>query len=318
MRRGRHRANRCAGRCARRRKKRRSRFVSRRSNRSARTRTWRTLTGGKRHRTSALAGPALALMLVLGLLAGFAAGGTSWAAAMAVPAGRAATTTAASPSPTAPAGRPDRRRPTGRAGHSRRSPPVAGGVPPPKARGPPLPGAAAARRGRATAGATPSVVRAARGQLVVRSTPSRAAVTINGRWRGRTPLTLDNLPFGSYTVRVVQPGYRSRTRGRRAEREQRVAHVRAAPRARAAARRRRCRSGAAARTPPARPGWRNLHRQLFVDSRPQGRERAARRTVVGKTPLQTARKSDRHARRPHRMAETGHGRRPRAVTAGQR
>src|SRR5205814_1726752 len=27
-------------------------------------------------------------------------------------------------------------------------------------------------------------------------------------WRGRTPLTLDNLAFGSYIVRVVQPGYK--------------------------------------------------------------------------------------------------------------
>jgi hypothetical protein len=32
-------------------------------------------------------------------------------------------------------------------------------------------------------------------------------VSVNGRWRGRTPLTLDTLQFGSYTVRVVQPGF---------------------------------------------------------------------------------------------------------------
>jgi serine/threonine protein kinase len=48
---------------------------------------------------------------------------------------------------------------------------------------------------------------AARGRIAVQSTPSRAAVTLNGKWRGRTPITLDNLGFGSYAVRVVQPGY---------------------------------------------------------------------------------------------------------------
>jgi hypothetical protein len=45
------------------------------------------------------------------------------------------------------------------------------------------------------------------GHLVVRSSPSRAAVTLNGQWRGRTPLTLDALPFGKYVVRVVQDGF---------------------------------------------------------------------------------------------------------------
>jgi hypothetical protein len=32
-------------------------------------------------------------------------------------------------------------------------------------------------------------------------------VTINGDWSGRTPLTVDNLKFGKYVVRVVQPGF---------------------------------------------------------------------------------------------------------------
>jgi hypothetical protein len=48
-----------------------------------------------------------------------------------------------------------------------------------------------------------------RGTLVVKSTPSRASVTVNGTWRGRTPLTLDDLAFGKYVVRVVQPGFRT-------------------------------------------------------------------------------------------------------------
>ena len=45
------------------------------------------------------------------------------------------------------------------------------------------------------------------GRLVVTSDPAKASVTINGRWRGRTPLTLDPLRFGNYDLRVVQPGY---------------------------------------------------------------------------------------------------------------
>jgi protein kinase-like protein/PEGA domain-containing protein len=48
---------------------------------------------------------------------------------------------------------------------------------------------------------------APRGQIVVRSLPNHAGVTINGTWRGRTPLTLENLALGEYAVRVVQPGY---------------------------------------------------------------------------------------------------------------
>jgi hypothetical protein len=49
------------------------------------------------------------------------------------------------------------------------------------------------------------------GTLVVRSTPSGAGVTLNGRWGGRTPLTLDDLPFRRYDVRIVQPGFAAGT-----------------------------------------------------------------------------------------------------------
>ena len=94
--------------------------------------------------------------------------------AIAPPAGRAA----------APAARP--------AQPAREAPPVPGDTPPaataPPARTPPAP------------------VKTT-GSMTVRSTPSRASVTVNGRWRGRTPLTIPDLRFGSYNVRVVQPGY---------------------------------------------------------------------------------------------------------------
>ena len=39
------------------------------------------------------------------------------------------------------------------------------------------------------------------------STPAKAGVVINGKWSGRTPLTLDDVKFGKYVVRIVQPGY---------------------------------------------------------------------------------------------------------------
>ena len=47
------------------------------------------------------------------------------------------------------------------------------------------------------------------GTLTVQSTPPGAAVTINGKWSGRTPLTRAT-PFGDYAVRVPLPGYQTR------------------------------------------------------------------------------------------------------------
>ena len=64
-----------------------------------------------------------------------------------------------------------------------------------------VPGTEAAVAPKAAAPSTSSA------RLTVISTPTRAGVTINGRWRGRTPLTLDELRFGAYTVKVVQPGF---------------------------------------------------------------------------------------------------------------
>ena len=45
------------------------------------------------------------------------------------------------------------------------------------------------------------------GRLLVRSTPAGATVRIDGRSRGRTPLTVRDLPLGSHTVIVSRPGY---------------------------------------------------------------------------------------------------------------
>jgi hypothetical protein len=119
------------------------------------------------------------------------------------------------------------------------------------------------------------------GRIVVRSTPSRAGVTVNGTWRGRTPLTLDGLRFGSYVVRVVQPGYvvareefsldadaPARNVTVRLERAGRAAPATAAP---------------PARTTPAAPVA--FVGSLYVDSRPRGATVLVDGRDAGRTPL---------------------------------
>ena len=71
----------------------------------------------------------------------------------------------------------------------------------PSAAPPPAP-----REALPPAAPSPAVV-ATDGRMVVNSIPSRAGVTVNGDWRGRTPLTISGLKFGSYSIRIVQPGF---------------------------------------------------------------------------------------------------------------
>ena len=141
----------------------------------------------------------LAAILSIGLLVGFAVGyGVGSRDPGVEPASPAGAPDAQRPTAAAPAGKDwseqSVAQPTGTsAGASRQ----------PSATPPPVPSEAPAE---------PSPRRPARpaltsGRIVVRSTPSRAGVTINDRWRGRTPLTLEDVPFGKYSVRVVQPGY---------------------------------------------------------------------------------------------------------------
>jgi transcriptional regulator with XRE-family HTH domain len=52
----------------------------------------------------------------------------------------------------------------------------------------------------------PPVETRVRGELSVDSTPPGARVLINGIARGSTPLVLQNLPPGSYTIRLILPG----------------------------------------------------------------------------------------------------------------
>jgi hypothetical protein len=144
--------------------------------------------------------------------------------------------------------------------------------------------AAAASRTAAPAAAAP---RATSGTLVVRSTPSGAGVTVNGRWRGRTPLTLPKLPFASYEVRVVREGY---TAAREAvtlsadepARDVTVRLQQVPPRAPAAGRRAGRSAAPAARQPERYSG------SIFVDSRPRGARVTVDGKPVGVTPLTLA------------------------------
>jgi PEGA domain len=52
-----------------------------------------------------------------------------------------------------------------------------------------------------------SLPAAAPGRLVIRSEPSGALVTIDGRRAGATPLVIRDLPLGSYRVAVAHPGH---------------------------------------------------------------------------------------------------------------
>jgi eukaryotic-like serine/threonine-protein kinase len=134
---------------------------------------------------------------------------------------------------------------------------------------------APAIRPAAPESATPARADRLAGHLVVKSTPSRAHVTVNGQWRGRTPLTLDALPFGNYVVRVVQDGYET-------TREEVTLTVRDASRTIDARLEPKARAGAPAPAagPPA-----NLTGSLYVDSRPQGADVVLDGRNVGKTPL---------------------------------
>jgi len=154
--------------------------------------------------------------------------------------------------------------------------------------------------------ATPAVP-AGRGTLVVRSTPTGAGVTVNGTWRGRTPLRLGDLPFARYDVRIVEPGYRvvseslalsagspERTVTARLQRDAPAAGRAGAQGARGGAPGRGAQPAgstpAAARgTQPgargAQPPAQGFTGSIYVDSRPRGATVAINGKPVGVTPL---------------------------------
>ncbi len=154
------------------------------------------------------------------------------------------------------------------------------------------------------------------GRLIVRSTPSGARVIVDGRSRGTTPLTLVDLPLGTYGVRVVEEGY--------SERSTRVALTRTRPEAtvtitlpRAAA------QAAAPGTAPGRPAPAppaassaaasaptSAAARLEVVSRPAGARVIMDGRPVGSTPLTL----DRVAPGPHTIRLELDGYRPWTTT----
>jgi hypothetical protein len=136
----------------------------------------------------------LAAMLSIGLLVGFAVGYGVGTRTPGVPPDAPA---AASQPPAATPAQPgkdysEQAVAPPRSSAARTEPPA---TPPPAAADAPS-DSPAARRPVATAG-----------RIVVESIPTRAGVMVNGSWRGRTPLSVEKLAFGKYSVRVVQPGY---------------------------------------------------------------------------------------------------------------
>jgi hypothetical protein len=123
--------------------------------------------------------------------------------------------------------------------------------------------------------------------LTVLSTPSRAGVTINGRWRGRTPLTLDALPLGKYTVRVVQPGFAASNEDVSLTTRQpmRTLSVRLQPvnaRSESSGSARPATTGRAA--PPRESAAQGYAGTIYVDSRPRGATVLIDGKAVGTTP----------------------------------
>jgi hypothetical protein len=235
----------------------------------------------------------IAVTLILGLLIGFAAG--YWAGGREPDArARAATAPAApAPSPSEPARDPAPSGAPKGAGQAYSEQTVQPPATPPAIpdEGPRTPSTSTSRTVPAER-TRPSAPPATNGRMMVTSTPSRASVTVNGRWRGRTPLTVDGLKFGEYSVRVVLPGFAvgredltlsaaepSRSVALRLQRE-----VAPAPQPAPA----RPRPGTPVRDaaePPARPALGTpFTGSVYVDSRPRGARIVIDGKMVGTTP----------------------------------
>jgi hypothetical protein len=106
---------------------------------------------------------------------------------------------------------------------------------------------------------------------------------LNGQWRGRTPLTIENLPLRRYDLRVVQQGFEPAT--------QAVSLTSATPDRSLTLRLERA-SPAAASRPAAPPpqsqrdtATSNYTGSVYVDSRPRGARVSIDGRAVGVTPV---------------------------------
>jgi serine/threonine protein kinase len=236
----------------------------------------------------------IAVTLILGLLIGFAAGYWAGGREPDVRTRAAAAPAASAPAPSEPARDRTPAAPAKRAGQAYSEQAVQPPSTPPAIPDEgPRTTAAPTPKTSAAGGARPAAPAATTGRITVTSTPSGAAVTVNDRWRGRTPLTLDKLKFGDYSVRVVLRGF---SVGR-----EDVALSQSEPSSNVAVRLQR--QAAAAPPPPVRPGprpgvpVRNAEARparpalgsaftgsVFVDSRPQGARIVIDGKMVGTTP----------------------------------
>jgi hypothetical protein len=198
--------------------------------------------------------------LLIGFTGGYAIGGRDKAAPVAPPAARAEKPASAPAREPAAAGKPYSEQQVAQ-------------QPPPST--PPVPAETPA-----PSAARSAAREATQGMIVVRSAPQGAGVTVNGRWRGRTPLTLDKLRFGPYTVRVVQPGFATAREEftLSAAQPARTMNVRLRP------------SSAppqpeASATPPAATAAAAGAGSIYVDSRPRGARVFIDGRAVGVTPL---------------------------------
>jgi hypothetical protein len=215
----------------------------------------------------------VALLLLLALLVGFAGG---WAVRGRTPA----------PESDVAAGATEGQSPDASSGAA--PPYTEGAVTPPAAQPP----AAAAQPDPASPETAPPPAApeaaepvATTGEVQVRSTPSGAGVTVDGRWAGRTPLTLDKLAFGAHEIRIVQPGFEVareevRLSADRPSRELAFTLQRTAP---PPAPRAKPRPAPAKPSPPARAA--TYTGSIYVDSRPRGARVLVNGKLMGTTPL---------------------------------
>jgi cytoskeletal protein RodZ len=226
--------------------------------------------------------------LLLGFMAGYFVGGRETIApqASATPAAAPNQTSAPAPSastppvPSASSASAPAPSSAGPAAHAAATPPTVSedSSPGPKSPEPSKPSTSAGHT-------PPPAPVATTGRIVVRSNPEKAGVMINGRWRGRTPLTLENMPFGKYTIKITQPGYKTEQSevSLSARDTARSLNLRLAREAAPAARSGSNARPAAGTQQPAQNG--GYTGTLFVDSRPQGAAVLLDGHLVGKTPL---------------------------------